>query len=85
MLTGHRLAATAGPPGTSREAALEYKVLDEVLWLLAASVLVVAVLRRLNLPSIVGYLLVGMALGPRGLGLINSFEDARELAELGVV
>lgn len=47
--------------------------------------LVVAVLRRLNLPSIVGYMLVGMLLGPRGLGLINSFEDARELAELGVV
>lgn len=64
---------------------MEYEVLDEVLWLLAGSVLVVAVLRRLNLPSIVGYLLVGMILGPRGFGLINSFEDARELAELGVV
>ncbi len=64
---------------------MDYRVLDEVLWLLAGSVLVVAVLRRLNLPSILGYLVVGIALGPNGLSLVERVEDVRILAELGVV
>ena len=56
-----------------------------MLWLLAGSVLVLAILRRLSLPSVIGYLLVGMVLGPGGVALIGSLDDARELAEFGVV
>jgi len=64
---------------------LEYRVLDDVLWLLAGSVLVVLALKRANLPPILGYLVVGMALGPAALGLVDSAEDTRLLAEFGVV
>ena len=64
---------------------MEYRVLDEVLWLLAGSVLVVLALRRVNLPPILGYLAVGMALGPAALGVVASAEDSRLLAEFGVV
>ena len=39
----------------------------QILILLAASVCVVAGARRLALPSIVGYLAVGMLLGPHAL------------------
>lgn len=64
---------------------MEYRVLDEVLWLLTGSVVVVLALKRANLPPILGYLVVGMALGPSALGFVESAEDTRLLAEFGVV
>lgn len=59
--------------------------LGEVLVLLAATLLVVASLRRLRLPPIVGFLAVGMALGPHALGWVQDTATTRTLAEFGVV
>ena len=59
--------------------------LDSVLILLAASVVVVAVFRRLSLPPIIGYLVVGMAIGPSALGLLENTHSTQLLAEFGVV
>jgi len=59
--------------------------LAQVLILLLASVLVVAAARRLGLPAILGYLLVGIALGPYSFGLLPADELTHELAEVGVV
>ncbi|HXD51841.1 MAG TPA: cation:proton antiporter, partial [Burkholderiales bacterium] len=59
--------------------------LQSVLILLAAAVLVVIVFRVLKLPAMLGYLLVGIAIGPYGFGLIADAEDTRNLAEFGVV
>ncbi len=57
----------------------------QVLILLAASVCVVAVMRRLALPAILGYLAVGMLLGPFALRLAADNETTRLLADVGVV
>ncbi|MGH9319513.1 MAG: cation:proton antiporter [Vicinamibacteria bacterium] len=43
------------------------------------------VARRLRLPTIVGYLLAGVALGPFTPGLQGDIESIRQLAELGVI
>ena len=59
--------------------------LDLVLLLLAASVVVVAVFRRLNLPPVLAYLLVGAAVGPHSLNLVQSQDEPSHLAEFGVV
>jgi len=59
--------------------------LQLVLMLLLAAVLVVIVFRLLELPAMIGYLLVGLAIGPHGFGLISDTEDTRSLAEFGVV
>ncbi|OHC67785.1 MAG: potassium transporter [Rhodocyclales bacterium GWA2_65_20] len=59
--------------------------LQLVLLLLGASVLVVAVFRALTLPPILGYLLVGAAIGPHAFNLLPEAEGARHLAEFGVV
>ncbi len=59
--------------------------LQLVLILLLAAVLVVIVFRLLKLPALLGFLLVGVAIGPRGLGLIPDTESTRGLAEFGVV
>ena len=41
--------------------------------------------RRLRLPTIVGYLVAGVALGPFTPGFHGDFETIRQLAELGVI
>ncbi|MDD5298269.1 MAG: cation:proton antiporter [Rhodocyclaceae bacterium] len=59
--------------------------LELVLLLLAASVAVVVVFRSLNLPPVLGYLLVGAAVGPHALKLLPESAQARQLAEFGIV
>ena len=59
--------------------------LQLVLVLLAATVLAVALCRRLRLPAMVGYLATGLALGPHALRLASNAEETQRLAEFGVV
>ncbi|MEJ2693755.1 MAG: cation:proton antiporter, partial [Candidatus Thiodiazotropha sp.] len=59
--------------------------LQIILLLLGVSVLTVTLFRRLHLPPILGYLIVGILVGPFGSGLVASNEDTRFLAEFGVV
>ncbi|HVY82823.1 MAG TPA: cation:proton antiporter, partial [Steroidobacteraceae bacterium] len=58
--------------------------LTQVLILLAGSLLVVTLVRRMRLPAILGYLLTGMALGPYAFGLVSDSSTSQLLAELGV-
>lgn len=60
-------------------------VLVDVLVLLAATLLVVASLRRLRLPPVIGFLAVGAALGPHALGWVEDTQTTTTLAEFGVV
>lgn len=55
-----------------------------ILILLAASVCVVAAVRKLALPGILGYLAVGMVLGPHALAIAVDNESTRLLADIGV-
>lgn len=57
----------------------------QIVILLAASVCVVACARKLALPAIVGYLAVGMFLGPHALALAVDNDTTRLLADIGVV
>jgi CPA2 family monovalent cation:H+ antiporter-2 len=57
----------------------------QILILLAASVCVVAAVRKLALPAILGYLAVGMLLGPHALELAADNETTQLLADFGVV
>lgn len=62
-----------------------HNTLQPVLVLLAAAVLVVVVFRSLRLPPLLGYLIVGVAIGPHALGWITTTDEVRSLAEIGVV
>jgi CPA2 family monovalent cation:H+ antiporter-2 len=64
---------------------LDNSVLDDVLLLLAATLVVVVALRRLRLPLIIGFLAVGMAVGPHALGWVAATETTTTLAEFGIV
>ena len=56
-----------------------------LLIILASSLVVIALFRRLRLPPVLGYLCVGLAVGPTALGWVNDSEELPDLAELGVV
>ena len=56
-----------------------------LLIVLAASLVVIALFRPLKLPPLLGYMCVGLTLGPGSLGWIEQHEDMPLLAEFGVV
>ncbi|MBB5019469.1 CPA2 family monovalent cation:H+ antiporter-2 [Chitinivorax tropicus] len=59
--------------------------LPATLILLAASVLAVVACRQLKLPALLGYLLVGIIIGPNALALLEDSADTAYLAEFGIV
>ena len=60
-------------------------VLEDVLLLLAATLAVVVAVRRLHMPPIIGFLAVGMAVGPHAFGWVATTETTDALAEFGIV
>src|SRR3546814_215002 len=63
----------------------EYPLFANLLIILASSLVVIALFRRLRLPPVLGYLCVGLAIGPTALDWVNDSEELPDLAELGVV
>ena len=60
-------------------------LLQDILILLGFSAIIVFVLQKLKLPSIIGFLLTGIVIGPYGLSLINAVEEVEVLSEIGVI
>lgn len=56
-----------------------------LLIILASSLVVIALFQRLRLPPVLGYLCVGLMIGPTAFNWVNESEDLPDLAELGVV
>ena len=60
-------------------------MLQDFLILLGLSMVVVFVLQRLKLPSILGFLVTGILIGPHGFGLLNESEQIEAISEIGVI
>src|SRR3972149_10925858 len=60
-------------------------ILRDLVVLVGIAIPVVALATRLRVPTIVGFLLTGMAIGPYGCGLIRELTAVQELAEIGVI
>jgi CPA2 family monovalent cation:H+ antiporter-2 len=63
----------------------EFFVFANLLIILASSLVVIALFRRMRLPPVLGYLCVGLMVGPTALDWVNESEELPDLAELGVV
>ena len=59
--------------------------LRELVIVLTATIAIVFVFQKLRLPTIVGFLLTGVIIGPHGFQLIQSVDQVETLAEIGVV
>ncbi len=59
-------------------------LLQDLLVLLLASVPIAFIFHRLRLPTIVGFMITGVLIGPHALGLIKDVQAIEVLAEIGV-
>jgi CPA2 family monovalent cation:H+ antiporter-2 len=62
-----------------------HDALETVLLMLASAVAVVVVCRMLRLPALIGYLVVGLLIGPHALGWVPDTAETHYLGEFGVV
>ena len=60
-------------------------LLIHIVLLLVIAVAIVALSRRLHFPPILGYIIVGIIVGPNGFGWIDKEENIELLAEFGIV
>ncbi|WP_283181135.1 cation:proton antiporter [Pseudomonas svalbardensis] len=56
-----------------------------LLIILASSLVMIALFQRLRLPPVLGYLCVGLMIGPTAFNWVDESEELPDLAELGVV
>ena len=64
---------------------MESNYLLTLLLLLTAAVAAVLLARRIKVPSMLAYLVIGIALGPHGLQLLSESEQVSTVAEFGIV
>ena len=60
-------------------------MLNEVLIILILSVIGIAIFGRLNIPSVLGYLVVGLLAGQHAFGWLQNSHAMEQIAEIGVV
>jgi monovalent cation:H+ antiporter-2, CPA2 family len=57
---------------------------QDILIIFTVSIPLVMLLKRINLPLILGFMLTGALIGPHGFGIISEVHPIEELAELGL-
>ncbi len=63
----------------------DLSVLRDLAIIIGLAIPIVALAHRVRVPSLVGFLLVGVVIGPHGVRLIPEPEAVSALAEIGVV
>lgn len=64
---------------------MQIPLLKDIVVIFGVSILVLLVCYRIRVPTIVGFLLTGVLIGPHGLGFVKSVHDVEMLAEIGIV
>ena len=62
-----------------------HHLIKDLILLLLVSLPINIVFHKIKLPSVMGYLIAGVLIGPYGLQLISDIPSVKELAEIGVV
>jgi CPA2 family monovalent cation:H+ antiporter-2 len=63
----------------------EVVIIKDIVIILLVSIPIIFIFRKINLPSIVGFLIAGMIIGPYGFQLISETEQIEVMAEIGVM
>ena len=69
----------------SKGCTVELEFLKTLVIIFGVSAFVVFLLQKLKVPSIVGFLIAGVVLGPYGFGMIREVREVELLAEVGVI
>lgn len=60
-------------------------IIQDILIILLASLPIIFIFKKLNIPTIVGFLIAGIIIGPYGFRLIKSLQEIEVMAEIGVM
>ena len=63
----------------------DYTIIKDIVLILLVSIPVIIIFNRMQLPSIVGFLIAGILLGPSVLKIISNPEQIEIMAEIGVI
>ena len=63
----------------------DYSIIKDIVLILLLSIPVIVIFNRIQLPSIVGFLIAGIILGPSVLKIISNLEQIEVMAEIGVI
>ncbi len=63
----------------------EFLIIQDIVVILLVSLPIIFLFKKINLPSIVGFLIAGMLIGPYGFNLIKSVNQISVMAEIGVM
>lgn len=63
---------------------MEIPLLKDIIIIFGLAVLVLLFCQRLKVPTIVGFLLTGVLVGPHGLGLIRAVAEVEAIAEIAL-
>lgn len=64
---------------------MAHALFNNILIILIICIVITAICQRTKLPVIIGYIIVGILLGPFGIGLISGSEIIKLIAEFGIV
>lgn len=63
----------------------QFFIIKDIVVILLVSLPIIFLFNKINLPSIVGFLIAGMIIGPFGFNLIRSVDQIDVMAEIGVM
>jgi len=63
----------------------DYSIIKDIVLILLVSIPIIAIFNRIQLPSIVGFLIAGIVLGPSVLKIITNPDQIKIMAEIGVI
>ncbi len=64
---------------------MEYEILESLEMIFITSAVVILLLYKLKIPSLIGFIVAGIIIGPNGVGLIKDVHFIQILAEIGVI
>ena len=63
----------------------EVTIIKDIVIILLVSIPIIFIFKKIHLPSIVGFLIAGMLIGPYGFQLISEIKQIEVMAEIGVI
>ncbi len=63
----------------------EFLIIQDIVVILLVALPIIFLFKKINLPSIVGFLIAGMLIGPYGFNLIRSVNQISVMAEIGIM
>lgn len=63
----------------------EFKIIEDIVIILLISIPIIFIFNKMNVPSIVGFLIAGMIIGPYGFEFITDSSQIKVMAEIGIM